>query len=501
MIRTAAAVILHQGRGSDLRVFLAERSPKLRFLGGYHAFPGGVVDGTEREGEGSDGADAALRQCAIRELFEETGVRIGGDPGTSPEDWVAARRALLDHERSGAAGPCPAWEALRPRGAGGSLREVCRILTPPFAPVRYDTVFFLAELPAGQQPEVWPGELVSGAFVSPAEAIERWRRGELRIAPPVLILLELIAQVGLDALPEVAGGLAAGFQAGVLSPVRFSPGVIMASLRSDTIPPAQTTNTYLVGNEVVYVIDPGTPDRAEQDRLLDLLSALQDAGREIGGVLLTHHHPDHVAGLRVIATELDVEVRGHARTLDRLPEGVVAGAPIVDGERIELGKSPDGRDGWSLHAVFTPGHAQGHLCFHEDRYGALIAGDMVSTLSTIVIDPPEGHMATYLESLRRLLERDVSTLYPAHGPPAISGRRVIEHVLKHRAAREQKLLDALGADPRPADALLKRVYDDVDAEVLPLAMRSLVAGLQKLGEEGRAVEELAGWRRSGGPTT
>lgn len=491
MIKKAAAVILHKGTGKNLRVFLAERSPKLRFLGGYYAFPGGVVDGDSQDAVG------ALRECARRELFEETGVLLG-----APSDLDAARRktvreALLRHEQQEPgereAGTCAEWDELCARCDRALFTEVCGVLTPPFAPIRYDTVFYLAALPAGETAEIWPGELVRGEWVKPAEALERWRRGELKIAPPVLTLLEVLENVGLAAFPQIAAGLMQGFKDGILPPVRFSPGVMMASLRSDTIPPADTTNTYIVGNEIIWVIDPGTSDEEEQARLLDLLDNLVDAGRTLGGILLTHHHPDHIAGLVAVATELDLEVRAHPRTLDRLPEGVRLGAALEDGDTVELGSTPDGAEGWRLHAIFTPGHAQGHLCFREDRYFAVIAGDMISTLSTIVIDPPEGHLTTYMQSLHRLEALEIGTLYPAHGPPAQDGRRVIKRFLTHREARQAKLVAAVTEGPGDPDSLLSRVYDDVAPAILPIARRSLEAGLEKLQEDGIAACKNGAW--------
>ena len=483
MIRRAAAVILHRRVGDEVEVFLAQRSPKLRFLGGYHAFPGGVVDD-----------DEAVERCAVRELFEETGVFLGDAAPMTSGDRDRVRAALLDRDaRRDATGASPFREV--PRAAREvDLDEVCRILTPPFAPVRYDTVFFLAELPDGESPEVIEGELVSGRFWRPDEALAEWTAGRLPIAPPVLILLEVLARVGLDDFARTASGLTAAFAAGALPPVRFTPGVVMASLRSDTLPPATTTNTYVVGNEKIWVLDPGTHETDELERLHDLLVRMQEAGREVMGVVLTHHHQDHAGGVRFLCDALELPVRGHPLTLDRIDAGTHKGEPIEDGDRLPLGAAPDGASAWSLTAHFTPGHARGHLAFVEDRYHSLFAGDMVSTVSTILIDPPEGHLGTYLGSLQKLRALpDIGTLYPAHGPPA-PARKVIDRFLDHRAQREAKLVAALRDDPQPESELVQVVYDDVPPAALPVAARSLRAGLDKLGEEGRAAETDEGWR-------
>jgi glyoxylase-like metal-dependent hydrolase (beta-lactamase superfamily II) len=215
--------------------------------------------------------------------------------------------------------------------------------------------------------------------------------------------------------------------------------------------------------------------------------------------MFTHHHPDTLGGLRSRARRSGLAVPAHARRRERLPHygGVdfARGPALADGERLELGRAPDGRAGWGLTCHHTPGHDQGHMIFVEDRYRAAIAGDLVSTLSTIVIDPPEGHMATYLASLRFARELDLATLYPAHGPASTTPRKLLTRMLAHRQEREQKIVAALGEQPTPAERLLEVVYDDAPAELRGLAARSLAAGLEKLAEEGRAAESPRGWTR------
>ena len=151
---------------------------------------------------------------------------------------------------------------------------------------------------------------------------------------------------------------------------------------------------------------------------------------------------------------------------------------------------------WKLTALHTPGHAPGHLAFRESRYGAILAGDLVSTVSTIVIDPPEGHLGTYLQSLERVRElmSEGEVLHPAHGPVAAEGRRVLERYIEHRVRREDALVRALEERPKVEEELVRLVYADVDEALFPIAARSLRAGLEKLREEGRAEETApASW--------
>jgi glyoxylase-like metal-dependent hydrolase (beta-lactamase superfamily II) len=161
---------------------------------------------------------------------------------------------------------------------------------------------------------------------------------------------------------------------------------------------------------------------------------------------------------------------------------------------VPLGQAPDGTAGWKLLAIHTPGHDRGHLCFRESRYGAVLVGDMLSTMSTIIVDPPEGHLATYLHSLERLLAEPLTTLYPAHGPAQRDGRKLVKQYLRHRRQRETKLLECLQQGGGTLEQLVPKVYWDADPRLYPFAARSLLAGLQKLQEERRAVEDDGQWR-------
>ena len=502
--------MITRGKGRDLQVYLAERAPALRFFGGYWAMPGGTIapeDLTPPGGGQERDEDAALQACANRELFEELGLMRHQLPAdrADAEALRAQRQLLLDHERSDAdpKPPSPWLDVVTGAVTPLELRTLCRIETPAFAPVRYDTVFFHVPIEectagtAGVQPDVWDGELTQGRFWHPEQALASWRNGDLLLVPPVVIMLEhLAAAADFEHFARSIAATADGYRDGDLHKVRFSPGVVLAPLQTPTLPPATTTNCYIVGHEELWVIDPGSPDPREQQRLLDMLDLLTASGQRVAGVLLTHHLPDHVGGVHALCKARGLAASGHPRTLERIAPGIPRGAALEDGARVPLGDSPDGKAGWELEAVYTPGHDQGHLCFRETRYGAMIVGDMMSTISTIVIDPPEGHLATYLESLERLERFPMTTLYPAHGPAMRDGRRLAQKYIRHRRQREATLVKTLQEQPCDVDALLPKVYWDADERLYPFAARSLQAGLDKLAEEGKASEQRGVWRLS-----
>lgn len=483
MNRNAAAVLLHRNSGPDLEVLLVHRAPQLRFFGDYLALPGGVVDAADLE-RGAD-EDGALAHCALREVFEETGICL--DPGHAA--LPAARRqelrtAMLGEDESGAEA---AWASLHGSLTGPlALRSTCRIRTPEFSPLRYDTLFFSAPLPAGQDAEIIAGELIDARWWRPADALAAWRRGACRIVPPVLVLLERLVDGDLETYTESAAEMAAGFQAGGLHRVYFTPGILMACLRTPTLPPATTTNCFLVGQDSLWIVDPGCPDPDEQQRLFALCDALRGEGRSLRGILCTHHHPDHIGAVAATSRRYELPVRAHELTLQRLAGEFERGPAVADGERIQLGEAPDGTPGWHLEAVFTPGHDRGHLCYRDSRYHSWIAGDMLSTVATIMIDPPEGHLQTYLASLERMLGYPNGCVHPAHGPAAADGHRLIRGFLKHRRQRHASLGTALAEGPARLEDLLPRVYWDVKAEMYPFASRSLLAGLEMMQEAGEA---------------
>jgi glyoxylase-like metal-dependent hydrolase (beta-lactamase superfamily II) len=259
--------------------------------------------------------------------------------------------------------------------------------------------------------------------------------------------------------------------------IDFQEHLLLYPLRTPTLLPATHTNCYVVGDRDLWVVDPGSPYPEEQERLAGALDDLAAQGCTVREIWLTHHHADHVGGLRALWERLRVPVRAHPRTADRVDMPCV---PTQDGDLLA------GR--W--RALHTPGHARGHLCFFDERTGALLCGDMVSGLSTIVIDPPEGDMAEYLRQLGRLRDLGPRVLYPAHGTAIPDAVGKLEEYLDHRRMREAKVLGAL---PGTLYEVTTRAYDDTPVLLHPVAARSCLASLEKLEREGRAARRGDRW--------
>jgi ribonuclease/clavin/mitogillin len=315
----------------------------------------------------------------------------------------------------------------------------------------------------------------------------------LLLSPPTVSLLNALRGGPIDDLPEHLRPLLAVLEAGVIPPIWVGPGVRMLPLFSQGLPPSSYTNAFAIGTEFPYLIDPGASDADEQQRLF---VALDDtlAGRRLAGVVLTHYHPDHVGAATVCAERYSAPVLAHAEAARLLNGKVRVDRYLVDGDRLDLGPAPDGKGRWHLEAVHTPGHAPDHLCFWEPKYRYLFVGDMISTLSSVVIAPPEGDLSHYLDSLRRLQRYPARLLFPAHGSPSARPAFLLEEGLAHRAKREAQLLEALAVGPRGLAEMSLEIYRGLPPVLMKFGELQLLAGLQKLQREGRAVEEGPVWK-------
>ena len=277
--------------------------------------------------------------------------------------------------------------------------------------------------------------------------------------------------------------------------------------RVPTLPPATHTNSYALGQREVLLVEPATPYVDEQRAWLAWARGLSSRGRRPIALMLTHHHPDHIAGAALFARELALPLWAHPLTAARLGDTAVERL-LHDGEVLTLaGPNPQ-----RWHCLHTPGHAPGHMCWHEPSLNIAVVGDMVASVGTIVIDPSDGDMAAYLQQLRRLLALRLTIALPAHGAPIADPNAKFQQYISHRLARETKIMAALRQlHPRAAvagergsslDALLPLAYQTTPAWLWPLAKRSLEAHLLKLLAEGRVRRhDSGGWWLPPAPAT
>lgn len=483
--KDAAAVILirEDTNPNNPEVFWVKRSDKLAFLGGFHAFPGGQIDNDDASVEVRNAPNpetSVMISGAARELFEELGVLAarGGETLTKGQ-----RVSLLDDLESGRM----SWPALLEHYNlyldGNDFTYVGRWVTPPFNARRFDTWFFLVNCPPKQEPHVIAGELAGGEWLPARDAYARWLRDEVVAVPPTLHALRML---GAGMTPDLVERFLSLRHAHgeVARQITFRPNYFCFPVRTPTRPPATHTCCYLVHtSKELLIFDPGSPYEEEQQALAECVDEMIAAGRHVREIILTHHHPDHIAGVNALKAHLggNVPVAAHEETAKMLSD-VQVDRFIQDDELITL----DGEPQLVLRAMHTPGHARGHLCFHDADRGVLVTGDNIVGFGSVLIDPADGKMRDYLNSLERMRALpNLSVLFGGHGPAIAVPYQKIDEYISHRLERERNILAAVQNGITDPKEIVAHVYTDVSPKAYAMAERAVMAHLEKLREDGK----------------
>lgn len=257
------------------------------------------------------------------------------------------------------------------------------------------------------------------------------------------------------------------------------------------------TGTYVAGRGDVAVIDPGPDDAAHIDTLLTHLR-----GERITHIVVTHTHLDHSPGARLLQARLRAAGAPVAPIVGCAPHARLGpnDEPVEEGGDFEHQPDTELRDGdaikgagWTLTAVHTPGHTSNHLCYALDEERALFSGDHVMGWSTTVVSPPDGDMAHYIASCRKLLTRDDAVLYPTHGAPINAPVAFITQLIAHRLEREAQIVACVRDGLSDIPAMVARLYADVDAGLHRAAARSVLAHLIALERDGRVAHQAGSY--------
>lgn len=276
------------------------------------------------------------------------------------------------------------------------------------------------------------------------------------------------------------------FEYGVVDQV--SPGIRRVIAKNPSAFTFYGTGTYIVGSGQVAIIDPGPPDERHIRAVLDAVR-----GETITHLVVTHTHMDHSPGCRLLREECEAATYGfgphgsghedddvvveEGGDMEFAPDHVVA-----DGESIR-------GNGWTLRCLHTPGHTSNHMCYILEEEKALFSGDHVMGWSTSVVSPPDGDMESYMKSLRRLLEEDIDTYWPTHGPPITNPTPHVAAFIEHRLQREAQIAEHLkGGIHRIAD-MVPVMYASVDKGLHPAAARSVFAAICYMVKKGEVTVE------------
>ena len=266
---------------------------------------------------------------------------------------------------------------------------------------------------------------------------------------------------------------------------RHSPRVATVLGQNPSAFTGPGTNTYIVGTSSrPILLDTGQGVAVYIDLLEAALKELSGS-TELDRIVLTHAHVDHLGGVKQVTERfgamnvLKLPWEGHDA-----PAGTIS--PIEHDSVVET-------EGATLRAVFTPGHAPDHLCYYLEEERALFTGDVVLGAGTTVIPDDTGDLGEYMDSLHRLLELDLETIYPAHGPVIRNPREKIGEYIAHRELRERQVLAVLKDGPHEPMAIVKKIYVDVPEYLHQAAASSVRSHLGKLKRDGRVVEHEKRW--------
>jgi glyoxylase-like metal-dependent hydrolase (beta-lactamase superfamily II) len=266
--------------------------------------------------------------------------------------------------------------------------------------------------------------------------------------------------------------------------VEIAPDVRRITAPNPGVMTGPGTNSYILGDDELVLIDPGPEIDSHREALLAAV------GKKLRWILCTHTHRDHSPLAQAIKAATGAQILGYGNvpTDGRQDETFRPDRALSDGDVVDCGV-------YSVRAVHTPGHASNHLCYLLEGRGVLFTGDHVMQGSTVVISPPDGDMQAYLDSLEKLLPLDIGAFAPGHGHVIDTPQAEVQKLIAHRLRREEKIFAALSLiGPATLEDLVGTAYDDVPARIHNVAMRSLHAVLIRLQKLGRVTRDAERWR-------
>ena len=529
-LRPAATVLLMRDGPQGIEVLMTRRSMTASFAPGAYVFPGGGIDAADAQAHGMaqrrpKQSDLHLTQAiaAIRESFEELGILFARH---AQGRWADnADIAQIDRKAPFAA-QCQAQGLTL---AADQVFVLAHWITDRDLPRRFDVPFLVARMPEGQTPVADESEQFEPVWVRPQDALERHAAGQFFIIFPTIRTLErLKAFATVDAVLQACAlndeplwtscpraGWLAGNEARYMEheapfgelalvtpdgqihhhldwqtdqPVPLLKNVQRLTAPNPGMMTGPGTNSYLVGdpNTGYIAIDPGPADIDHLQRMW------RAAGGHIKAIVCTHSHPDHSPGaapLQALCANKPPILGLSSRPTSRANSRFTPDRELIDSEKLVLqGQGLDGEITHTLRVVHTPGHAANHLCLVLEEDGLLFSGDHVLNGSTTVIDPPDGHMGDYLDSLDKLAAAcdsgGIEFILPAHGHVLGFARQSITHLKAHRLKREAKIAAAMQALPQGSlQEWVEKAYEDVPSRLWPVAARSLQAHVDHIREQ------------------
>jgi ribonuclease/clavin/mitogillin len=447
--RPTATMTLTRDGPNGPEVLLGLRSETMAAFPGYWAFTGGGVSRVDTAAVESfsvlDVEHGKAIACILRETCEELGLAPNGDHVVTIEEQV--RFEVIKDK----ANWLPHAEDCNIPVNTDNIRILGHRITPPFGPIQFDNAFIHFHCGDWQsvpeidlEPQTEFDEIM---WDTPQQIINRWSNHEIKVAPPVIsILMEIIKILNLSDGDIILTAQKISERKPGRESILFAHGVQVIPIRTATLPPADHTNCYLIGDPEgdFIIIDPAVRHREDMESLAD---AVERHSGNLLAIAFTHSHGDHLADMNLLGEAFDVPIWGSEYT----SRSVDCDRILVEGDVLILGDQE-----WKV--LITPGHHPGHTCFLSEA--GLIAGDMVAGFGTILIPPSTGDMDVYIEQLKRLKSLQPNLLFPSHGPVIALPERKFSNYIEHRTSRHQKVLDAVTSGLQSVSQISIKAYQD-----------------------------------------
>ena len=428
-IRQAVSIIL---RSQD-KIFVVKRQNHLKAFPGYTAFPGGKVDKVDKR----ETLYETLKTSAIREIKEELQFDISE---IFPTNFYA------------------------------------KATSPDFNPLRYETYFFLIELDSIPNLIIDEDEVARSWWISADEIIKDFDLGNHLMVYPVRRVLESLGEkvsVDNDELLKFDDRVEA---IPCIEPLKH---FFQLMPLSNTVPPAERTNSFIIGDDEKILIDPSPKNQSEYTTFLNAIK-----NYNISKIVISHHHKDHHQYSTNLAKDLDLPIYISSDSENRIRR--IYGTHYFKNIVVYNLAEGDILGTWlgqAIKAYEIPGHDEGHIGFAPENLNWFIVGDLFQGIGTVVVGGEEGDMSKYMASLQKVIALSPRCVIPSHGI-ALGGTNILQKTFDHRLIREKQILDLYNSG-QSVDEILSNIYFDLPLKIVPYAKANIVSHLSKLRLENK----------------
>ncbi len=424
-------------------VYFIKRQNFLPVFPGYYGTPGGKVEENDRNDrpwfKSDDRIDNKIYNALIREVKEELGF-----------DLISEHRSIVL-----------------------SIDYIGMAITPEFNPYRFENYYFLIELTEKFNFKLDLNEAEFGEWIRPKDLISKFNNGGILAVPPAILLLKRLAE-NINSKEVI--NLNLDFEPSINVPsIESLKGVRQLLPMSNTFPPANRTNSFIIGDDGFdkFLIDPSPKNEEELQKFIHTIDKIR-----FNKILITHHHPDHYEYANFIAKKYNCPIYLSEYTYKKIGIGYFDGIVVNFLKEGDIITKSIGED---VVVYEVPGHDEGQIGLAPKNLNWFLVGDLIQTIGTVAILPPEGDMKKYFDTLSRIIEMRPKNIIPSHGI-IVGGVEKLCETLNHRKAREEEIKNLLKKN-YTIDQIVENIYPDLALNLVSYAKRTVLAHLKKIEEE------------------